>query len=1083
MRPVLTFIFLLLCGWGLVQAQSSPPPAITDYDNTALADSLWPGTDSAFCKGGSFTIHGMYFKRSQGGENWDTTFVYLGAYPGGTKAQVTGIATGGGGTNDRINVSLPDIFVQDTCLPLLVIKRTTLGQQTFTYSDTAQVCLIGDWASVVYPDSAFCVGDSNPLPVITLSDSASGAFCCMSGAPGFYVTPSSGSVILHQGAVGEDNSFWFQTDHPACGDSVRLVVDIRNPSPSVATYNGSLLPNFCQNAPANPVADTSLLQPSGGRFFAPSGEPVLADSLTGEIDLQSSLPGTHTLLYIPPDLCHDTVAISVTITAPASAQIIYPTIGLLFNAPHLCANHPTAIPVFNSGAQGGVWLSVPPGVAFGGVGEIYPGLSVPGTYDVCFLPPGWCADTVRVLTGLVIDSVPQSTITLASAQVCANDTVRVASLTGPGGGTFELLVNDSVVAQSLNQYIPLGGLAITGPAPYELRYFTQGNCSDTASASGTILPVDDPTFSYPPLNAFCISDPDPWPLIAGTGGGVFSAVTPATVVDPDGRLHLQASGAGQHTIRYLTAGPCPDSLEVQVWIISAASASFSYPASVFCQSDSNPWPVIQGTPGGTFTADSGLVIHPDSGWINLATSVADTYNVTYALTGNCNVSFSQTVIVLQNDSSTSIQYVQEQYCPDGINPRPLLLGDSVGRFIAGAGLVFANTDSGIIDLALTPPGGPYTVLYDVTNACAEDPVDSVWVLDFDNGFFSYSSNSFCQSDALLLPDSVATAGGAFSEPTGSVLFSNSATGEADLAASVPGGPYSISYTTAGDCPATFTQSISIFPRPTQTALTAHPGGTVCAGTQVTFRALGAGVATFEFQQNRTTVPSLFDLFQTDSLADGDSIHAILTTNLGCADTLGLEVEIKPIPQVGWTEWPYLIMDDVPFTITVPASEDSTVYHWSVTALGPVTITPDTGITPVANGGFTTDFSSLATLAHPLQPGQALIYIQPEARGCMGERDSLLLDVISGEEQVYVPEVMTPNHDGDNDTWLVRWRHGEDPADYTLRLHNRSGGQVFMMNPIHEYWDGGSLPDGVYWWTLTGPEGEIIQRSGLTIRRK
>ena len=82
---------------------------------------------------------------------------------------------------------------------------------------------------------------------------------------------------------------------------------------------------------------------------------------------------------------------------------------------------------------------------------------------------------------------------------------------------------------------------------------------------------------------------------------------------------------------------------------------------------------------------------------------------------------------------------------------------------------------------------------------------------------------------IPLPDSVATAGGAFSEPTGSVLFSNSATGEADLAASVPGGPYSISYTTAGDCPATFTQSISIFPRPTQTALTAHPGGTVCAG--------------------------------------------------------------------------------------------------------------------------------------------------------------------------------------------------------------------------------------------------------------
>ena len=1067
---------------GVVLGQSSPAPLITDYDQTALADSLWPGPDSAFCKGGAFTIHGQYFKRALGGETWDTTYVYLGSFPGGTKARVTGIATGGGGTNDRINVELPDLFIQDTCLDLLVIKRTLAGSVPHTYSETAQVCIIGDWASVTYPDTVFCVGDQNPLPVITLSDSTSGGFCCETGAAGFYVT-ATGEITLHQGAVGEDNTFQFRTDHPACGDTLFLQVDIRAPVPSAATYNGITNPDFCQQAAANPVSDTAQLTPPNGWFLSPTGMLVLSDSLTGEIDLQLSQPGTHPLLYVPPDPCFDSVLLSITITAPASAQVIYPSIPFQLGSHHLCQNAPTQVPVFNSGAPGGTFFSSPPGIAFGGLGEIIPGACPADTYAICYLPPGWCADTVVVLTGLVIDSVPEVTMTLATSQFCASDTIRVDSFSGPGGGTFNLLVNDSLVAQSVSLPIPLSGLGIAGTSTFELHYILPGNCPDTTIVTGTILPQDDPIFNYPPFNSFCISDPDPWPLVGGTGGGTFSAVTQGTVVDTDGRLRLQQSGPGQHTVRYLTPGPCTDSFDVQVWIISAASASFSYPASVFCKSDTNPWPLIQGTPGGLFTADSGLVIHPDSGWIDLGLSLADTFNITYSLTGNCNVSFSQTVILLETDSSTAIDYVQEQYCPNGINPRPVLMGDSVGRFIAGAGLVFANTDSGTVDLSLTPPGGPYTVLFDVANLCAVDAVDSVWVLDYDKAYFSFSESSYCQTGQLLRPDSVALPGGTFSEPTGSIWWTDPGTGELDLDLSLPGGPYSISYTTAGDCPSTSTRSLSIYPRPAGTDLTVHPSQTVCAGTQVTFRALGAGVAVYDFRWNGDPVPSVFDLYQNDSLQNGDSITVILSTNLGCNDTLGTTVEIKPIPEVGWDHWPRVIMDGVPFEFSFPATADSTVYHWSIFTGGDIAFEPDSGTTPVVDAAFKTGFRSVASMSNPLLPDQMWISIQPEARGCFGEADIMKLDVLSGLEPVYIAEVFTPNGDGQNDEWYVSWREGEDPAGYTLLVFNRAGGEVYRMTPIHPYWTGDHLPDGVYWWTLLGPGGEKRQSGGVTIRRK
>jgi hypothetical protein len=158
-------------------------------------------------------------------------------------------------------------------------------------------------------------------------------------------------------------------------------------------------------------------------------------------------------------------------------------------------------------------------------------------------------------------------------------------------------------------------------------------------------------------------------LIQGNGG-LFYPVTTTTIIDTDGRLHLSASGAGTHTIRHITGGTCKDSLDLTVTIHSSASANFAYPASLFCTADTNPLPLILGTPGGTFSGDSGITVHPSTGAILLGQSQPGTWNVTYSLLGSCQANFTQTVQISPTDSTTTMFNIPKTTIAKPIRTRP-----------------------------------------------------------------------------------------------------------------------------------------------------------------------------------------------------------------------------------------------------------------------------------------------------------------------------------------------------------------------------------------------------------------------------
>ena len=1055
-------------------AQNSPSPLILDYAGSSLGDTLNP--DSTFCKGGILTIHGSYFVRATGGEIWDTTRIFIGGLSG-VQAPILSVSTAANGMNDTIVFGLPDLFLADTCLQLALVKSTHQGGFPFTYTHRDTICLKGDFARVSYPDTLFCLGDSNPLPQIILGPGTTGTFCCSSGASGFIVL-GTGEIPLYPGAAGLNNQFQYHTNHPQCRKNLNFNIDILPINTSQATYGGLTTLMLCKLQSHNPIGDTANLVPAFGQghFADPLGGLVLLDSLTGEIDLQNSQPGTHQLFYLPHLPCYDTALINITISAPVISQIIYPGIGpnLL-----LCQRAPVLIPAFINGPQGGSFWSVPSGIAFGQSGQLIPALSAPGSYAVFYLPPGNCADTTTIYNGLQIDSIIPARLGFSQQSICLGDSLRLDTLSG----TITLSLNSNILYAGIPANLALASLGLSGGQTLSLTLASSGNCPDTASALIQVLRPDDATFSYP-NPAYCLGDPDPYPLIGGLSGGTFSANSPNTSVSPAGKIDLAASGPGQHTILYVTSGPCPDSATVTVYIYAAASAQFSYAASTFCQGQPNPTPTLAGAPGGTFSAGPGLLIHPATGLIVLDSSAPGTYNVSYTLSGGCMTSFSQTIALRPIDSLSRINYASATYCEQGTDPGPAIFGDAAGTFFGSAGLIFSNRDSGLVDLSATGSGGPFLITLDLDNDCAIDPTATIYILKTDSAAFSYPAHLVCEDEAPLETAVVWAPGGVFTCSSSQVVFADSL-GSIDLVGSLPGGPYTIMYQTAGPCPASASQLLTILEKPQGIRLKAFPDGTICAGDQVILQAVaGNAVSNFSFFVNGDPVAGAFDLLQSDRFQSGDWVVCVLENSAGCRDTIGKMLAVAPRGQVQVLDYGRKISRREPARLLLGAYVDGTIYDWKATGLGPIEIYESQGQTSAINQGENLELVINYRMTNNTDPAKIRVMLKPQVGGCPGKADTLEVGVLPSDFSVFVPEFLSPNGDGLNDTWQVHWKPEVNPEDYTLHLYNRSDGEVARIRPLDNRFDGKTLPDGVYWWTLENHRaGNRVQAGGLTIRRQ
>lgn len=303
--------------------------------------------------------------------------------------------------------------------------------------------------------------------------------------------------------------------------------------------------------------------------------------------------------------------------------------------------------------------------------------------------------------------------------------------------------------------------------------------------------------------------------------------------------------------------------------------AFSYPQSAYCKNAANPSPTITGTPGGTFTSSpAGLSMNASTGLINLAASTAGTYTVTYTTPDP--VCFDQATFVIT------------------INPLPVVDGNDVTVCVGGTVTLNGTGADTYVWSGGVTNGVPFaapasTTVYTVTGTvtatgCTGTGNAQVTVTPLDNA--SFTTTNFCQGSASPAATITGTSGGTFSySPNpGDGSSVNAASGS--ISNGVGGTTYTIQYTTSGACPASSTQTVTVYALPA----VAVPDYTVCTGGTVTLTAAGANTYSWSpgTYLNTTSGASV------NSTPAANIVYTVTGTDAnGCQNTDASSVTIIP----------------------------------------------------------------------------------------------------------------------------------------------------------------------------------------------
>ena len=129
------------------------------------------------------------------------------------------------------------------------------------------------------------------------------------------------------------------------------------------------------------------------------------------------------------------------------------------------------------------------------------------------------------------------------------------------------------------------------------------------------------------------------------------------------------------------------------------------------------------------------------------------------------------------------------------------------------------------------------------------------------------------------------------------------------------------------------------------------------------------------------------------------------------------------------------------------------------------------------------YLSSDTSSHPnaSPPDDIRYYLQLTALGSCSVYDSIFITVLKSP---IIPNSFSPNGDGINDTWKIKYLDSYPGA--TVDVYNRYGQPVFHSNGYSKEWDGTTngkaLPIGTYYYVINPKNGKPIFSGSITIIR-
>jgi gliding motility-associated-like protein len=664
-------------------------------------------------------------------------------------------------------------------------------------------------ATFSYTGTPYCQNAVNPTPTFS-GGGVAGTFT--SGA-GLVINSSTGEVDLAASTVGTytvTNTIPAGSGCPAVTATSPITI---TPLP-VATFSYTGTP-YCQNA-SNP---TPVFSGGGvaGTFSSTAGL-VFVSSSTGEINLAGSTAGNYTVT--------NTIAASggcPAVTATFAITITPLPIGTFsYTGTPYCQNAANPSPVFSGGGVAGVFSSSTGLSINSGTGLVDLAASTPDTYTVSntIAAANGCPAVTDSAT-ITINALDNAGFLYSSSTFCQSGTNPNAIVVGLTGGTF----SSSPAGLTIDATTGTITLASSTLNTYTVTYSTNGPCPNSSTFNVTITNAPSATFSY--SGPYCQGgSPNPLPSFgAGASAGTFSSAG-LFINASTGEIDLSASTAGTYTVTndIAASGGCAASSATATVTIDPAAVASAGLDDAICAS--GIYTLAGSVSGGASTLTwssptGGIFSNATSGNSTYTPSAADISNGSVVLTittndpaGACSAVTDQMTLTI-DPVATANAGADGSVCSSGI----YTLGGSTGgsatalTWSSPTGGLFSDATSGTS--TYTPSAADIANGSVVLTITSDDPANTcaaatdsmiLTITPLDDASFSYASGTFCQSGTDPLPTITGSTGGTFTADPGLVI--NSSTGLITLASSTIG-TYTVTYTTAGTCPASGTVSVTI----------------------------------------------------------------------------------------------------------------------------------------------------------------------------------------------------------------------------------------------------------------------------------
>lgn len=978
----------------------------------------------------------------------------------------------------------------DSCFQTTTFNLTILGPDIAQFDFLPDYCTTNDSTELILPS----ISQAAP------ANGVNSGFLPGTGAWGSVAPDTLTGAIGLSGLMPGQYEVIFQPG-PAAACPVSSS-DIFNVIATPSAAFNYQFDTFCVSSSAQ---TPTFVATTPGTFFdsTSTGPPnLIVDLNSGLLDIANSSSGGPYSLFHAVDSggCFDTAVVHLFILDPTTATVSY-------NNTRFCQNDSNPSPIFTGGLLGGTFIStpVPPTTSTltglnPSTGVIDLSASPPGEYEIRYsLTIASCVSEVIVDTVIIDEKFP---LDFFIPNLVCEDTglVPIQFIGSPAGIDtvwFDLFLGTvPFTAQGIGAGNTLNTDFLTSYGNFEMVMTVQeGVCSDTVSHFFNFHERVDPTFEY--LDTLlCQNADDPVPFVSGQGGGVFYSLDTGIVINSgNGDIDLNSSLPGAYVIYYNADPICPSIDSDSVVIIGSNQAFFSYASVEPCR-DRDSIVVNRDTTfaAGNFTiTPGGCLIDSATGTIDMTTCNPGTYSVTHTLgsqSGDCEAIFITEITVSQHDTTAFLDYGQSTYCPSDSLAIPILTHDSTGFFPGQTGLVFDDDSLGVIDLRRSQPG-IYYIRFEVDGVCPLTLIDTIEVQEYTSPTFYYGTPSdtttfYCTTDGnpLAFPETFPGTFLAFTNQRDTVQWVDPLTGEFELDSVTSNvfSPMTICYTPSSGCTFTYCDQLTVNLGPEDAVLSVSDS-IICEGDTITFR-INGGDSQIWLIDNAPIDSSLSFTPDPALLYDSVEVSVRVGDNQNCNTTIDTNIRIYPVPQVVFTDVPTIVSSNtfVDLDLTDPAV-DGVFFSWETSSVGGVTFTPDMGLEGPGLSNQDETVSSLITLDDEESPALIIFTITPYTQQCPGIPVSDSIQVNPIDQPIFVPEVFTPNGDGVNDFWQIQWRQDFDLTQYRMLVYNRSGAEVLDMSPVVPTWDGGTLPDGVYWWKLLNENGRRTLSGGLTIRRK